>query len=58
MQRCSQGGYVGNFLCGDFRMHDEAKPCPFPTCECSNEALYVQGSPLGPDSGLGAFVPK
>jgi len=58
MQRCSQGGYVGNFLSGDFCMCDEAQPCQFSTCECSNEALYIQGGPLGPGGSLSAPVKR
>ncbi len=48
MQRCSQGGYVGKFLNDDFRMYDKAQPCPFSSCQCSNETIYTQGGPLGP----------
>ncbi len=48
MIRCSQGGYVGNFLEPDFSMSSVARPCPFRTCECVNEVVYVEGGPYGP----------
>lgn len=48
MLRCSQGGYVGNFLSPDFRMSAGALPCQFRTCECVNEVVYVKGGPYGP----------
>lgn len=49
MLRCSQGGHVGNFLSEDFRMHDDAKPCPHSNCECINEVIYLQGCQFGPN---------
>ena len=48
MIRCSQGGYVGNFLKEDFSMAASAAPCPFRRCECVNEVVYVEGGPYGP----------
>ncbi len=35
-------------------MYTEAKPCPFATCECSNELLYVKGGTLGPGASPAA----
>lgn len=48
MLRCSQGGFVSNFFDKDFSMAGSAEPCPFRTCECPNEVVYVEGGPCGP----------
>lgn len=46
--RCAQGGYVGNFFDENFRMGEEAEPCPFQHCDCLNEVVHIEGGPRGP----------
>lgn len=46
--RCAQGGYVGSFFDENFRMGEDAEPCPFKFCDCLNEVVHIEGGPRGP----------